>query len=127
MALPELLGPIQAQLLDLVSVVLAGRPLRDNLPPPLLQALHQAVQHGQFPVMPVQVLEVSTFPLKPLLACQISVLQCQKVCLGIVFLSYAHPECSSLTALCDKKCGTVHMGMKCNQECELEGCLQQRY
>lgn len=45
-ALPELLGPIQAQLLDLVSVVLAGRPLRDNLPPPLMQALHQAVAHG---------------------------------------------------------------------------------
>ncbi|BDA44527.1 Serine/threonine-protein kinase TOR [Coccomyxa sp. Obi] len=46
-ALPELLGPIQAQLLDLVSVVLAGRPLRDNLPQPLLQALHQAVAHGE--------------------------------------------------------------------------------
>lgn len=52
-ALPELLGPIQAQLLDLVSVVLAGRPLRDNLPPPLLQALHQAVQYGKFPAISV--------------------------------------------------------------------------
>ena len=46
-ALPELLGPIQAQLLDLVSVVLAGRSLRDSLPQPLLQALHLAVQHGK--------------------------------------------------------------------------------
>ena len=65
MALPELLGPIQAQLLDLVSVVLAGRPLRDNLLPPLLQALHQAVQHGRFPAMPVQVLETQSLHIPP--------------------------------------------------------------
>ena len=45
-ALPELLGTIQAQLLDLLSLVLAGRPYRDTIHPSHLAAYHAAVTHG---------------------------------------------------------------------------------
>ena len=45
-ALPELLGAIQGQLLDLVSLVLARRPHRDSLSQPHINALHAALQHG---------------------------------------------------------------------------------
>ena len=45
-ALPELLGPTQGQLLDLVSLVLARRPHRDGLSQLYIGALHQSIQHG---------------------------------------------------------------------------------
>ena len=48
-ALPELLGTIQAQLLDLLSLVLAGRPYRDTIHPSHLAAYHAAVTHGMHP------------------------------------------------------------------------------
>ena len=47
MALPELLDPIQVQLLDLVSLVLARRPHRDGLSQAHINALHQALAHGE--------------------------------------------------------------------------------
>lgn len=46
-ALPELLGTIQAQLLDLLSLVLAGRPYRESIHPSHLTAYHAAVTHGE--------------------------------------------------------------------------------
>ena len=46
-AIPELLGTIQAQLLDLLSLVLAGRPYRDSMHPSHLAAYHAAVTHGE--------------------------------------------------------------------------------
>ena len=51
-ALPELLGTIQAQLLDLLSLVLAGRPYRDSMHPSHLAAYHAAVTHGKTMQMP---------------------------------------------------------------------------
>lgn len=51
-ALPELLGAIQGQLLDLLSLVLARRPHRDNISALHLNALHQAVTHGAPPLTP---------------------------------------------------------------------------
>ena len=50
-ALPELLGLIQGQLLDLLSLVLARRPHREGLPQLHLNALHQAVAHGPDPLI----------------------------------------------------------------------------
>lgn len=50
-AIPELLGTIQAQLLDLLSLVLAGRPYRDSMHPSHLAAYHAAVTHGELTQM----------------------------------------------------------------------------
>ena len=50
-ALPELLDPIQVQLLDLVSLVLARRPHRDGLSQAHINALHQALAHGESPAL----------------------------------------------------------------------------
>ena len=65
-AIPELLGTIQAQLLDLLSLVLAGRPYRDSMHPPHLAAYHAAVTHGEIPncsqTAPVPLLMASIFP-----------------------------------------------------------------
>lgn len=52
-ALPELLGTIQAQLLDLLSLVLAGRPYRESIHPSHLTAYHSAVTHGESHLSPV--------------------------------------------------------------------------
>ena len=45
-ALPDLLGPVQVQLLDLLSLVLARRPHRDSLSQAQLHALSQALLLG---------------------------------------------------------------------------------
>lgn len=61
-ALPELLGPIQGQLLDLLSLVLARRPHRENLPQLHLNALHHAIAHGAPPCIPqVHTMHISAF------------------------------------------------------------------
>ena len=59
-ALPELLGHIQGQLLDLLSLVLARRLYREGLPQLHLNALHQAVAHGQHLSYPPSTLKMST-------------------------------------------------------------------
>ena len=48
-ALPELLGTVQGQLLDLISLLLARRPHKDTLSHLHLNALHQAIMHGALP------------------------------------------------------------------------------
>lgn len=59
-ALPELLGHIQGQLLDLLSLVLARRLYREGLPQLHLNALHQAVAHGQHLSCPPSILKIAT-------------------------------------------------------------------
>jgi len=51
-ALPDLLGPVQVQLLDLLSLVLARRPHRDSLSQAQLHALSQALLLGATPAPP---------------------------------------------------------------------------
>lgn len=45
-ALPELLPPVQAALLDLLALVLAGRTFRRDVAPPHRQLLVQAITSG---------------------------------------------------------------------------------
>ena len=46
-ALPELLPPVQAALLDLLALVLAGRTFRRDVAPPHRQLLVQAITSGE--------------------------------------------------------------------------------
>ncbi len=69
-ALPDLLGPVQVQLLDLLSLVLARRPHRDSLSQAQLHALSQALLLGARPApsaarRPVPAPPVWSTPVRP--------------------------------------------------------------